>query len=786
MRTLDLKLLRELRRHWVQVVSIALVMACGTMTIMGLRSTLVSIRAARDSYFAEYRFGDVFAHLQRAPSALAPRIATIPGVATSATRITREIRLDVPGLAEPAVGHVVSIEAVRRASLNDLQLRRGRWISVGRDEEVLISERFAELNHLQPGDNLDAVINGRWERLNIAGIAISPEFVVESGGGFFLDNRRFGVVWMGRDALETAFDMKGAFNDVVVRLSPGANPRAVIDDLDRLLRPWGGAGAYDRTDQPAARILDDEFSQLKTNATLYPMFFLIVAAFLLNVVLSRLVASQRDEIAALKAFGYSHREVGWHYLGFGIAAVLFGAAIGIPFGLWMGARFTNLYSDYFRFPALPSIVDWNAAALSVAVSGGFALLGALGGVRRVMALTPAEALRPESPAKFRPLLLERLGLGRIVTPSARMVLRNLERRPLRTGATAIGIALAVALLASGRFPYDAFDRLMAVEFGMAERYDAVATFVSERPAMAARELTHVDGVLTAAPFRATGIRITRGTISRSLSITGLEASSDLYRIVDTDGRFFTLPSTGAVMSSRLASLLAVRLGDTVEVELLERGSERRPVVIVGLVDVMMGQSIFMDRRALNDLLREDDQASGAHLAIAPGREADVVARLKDYPAVTAVVSRAVTIDHIREQIRQSMTFVLTLIITSASVIAMGVVYNSARIALSERGRELASLRVLGFTTNEVAGMLLGEQAAIMLVGLPVGVGVGALFNYALARSFERERFHFPFVVAIGSQIFAIAITICAGVLAALVVRRRVRRLDMVSALRTRE
>lgn len=787
MRTLELKLLRELRRHWVQVTSIALVMGCGTMTIMGLRSTLTSIRAARDSYYAEYRFGDVFVHVQRAPSAIAPRIAAIPGVAASATRIVRDVRLDVPGLPESAVGHVVSIDNQHRATLNDLQVRRGRWITAGHDEEVLISERFAELNGLGPGDSLDAVINARWKRLRIVGIAISPEFVVElAASGFFVDNRRFGIVWTGRDALETAFDMKGAFNDVVVRLAPGANAHAVITELDRLLRPWGGAGAYDRTDQPAARVLDDEFSQLRTNATLYPIFFLIVAAFLLNVVLSRLVASQRDEIAALKAFGYSNREVGWHYLGFGIAAVILGAAVGIPLGLWMGARFTNLYSNYFRFPTLPAIVDWGAAAFSVVVSGGFALLGALGGVRRVTAMKPAEALRPESPAHFRALLLERLGLGRLVSPSARMVLRNLERRPFRTGATVIGIALAVALLASGQFPYDAFDRLMAVEFGMAQRYDAVASFVSERPALGAKDLSHVDGVISAVPFRATGVRITRGAVSRSASITGLEPSSALYRLVDADGHYFALPPTGAVMTLRLARLLGVGVGDTIDVELLERGSETRPIVITGLVDAMMGQALFMSRRALNDLLREQDAASGAHLAIAPGREADVFAQLKDYPAITAVNSRSATMQHIKDQIRESMVFVLTLIISSACVIAMGVVYNSARIALSERGRELASLRVLGFTTNEVAGMLLGEQGMIMLIGLPVGVALGALFNYALARGFETERFHFPYVVALNSQLFAAAVTVTAGAVAGLAVRRRVRRLDMVSALRTRE
>jgi putative ABC transport system permease protein len=718
---------------------------------------------------------------------MARRVSAIAGVAAVETRIVRDVRLDVPGVPEPAIGHVVSVPEVRRPMLNDLHVRRGRWIAPGRDDEVLVSERFAELNALAPGDSLAAVVNGRWQRLHIVGIAISPEFVVEfAGNAMFVDNRRYAVLWTSARTLETAFDMKGAFNDVVVRLAPGASERKVIAELDGLLRPWGSAGAHGRADQPAARVLEDEFTQLRTNATLFPMFFLVVAAFLLNVVLSRLVASQRDEIAALKAFGYSDREVGTHYLGFGLAAVAVGAAIGVPLGMWMGASFTALYADYFRFPALPAMVDWSAAAIAIGTSGGFALLGALGGVRRVMALPPAEALRPESPARFRPLLVERLGMGGVLTPSVRMVLRNLERRPFRTGATVIGVSLAVALLASGRFPYDAFNRLLDVEFRLAQRYDAVAAFTGERPASAARELAHMDGVLEASPFRVTGIRITRGAVSRTTAINGLEPGSSLYRLVDIDGYVHPLPAAGAVVTVGLAELFGLHAGDTLTVELMERGGQTARTVVAGVYDPMIGQGLFMTRPALNRLLREQDVASGAYLAIAPGRGAAVLPRLKDFPGVASANSREATIRNIDEQMRQSMVFVLALIITSACVIAIGVVYNSARIALSERGRELASLRVLGFTTNEVAGMLLGEQGVIMLIALPAGTAIGALFSYLLTRGFETERFHFPFVLAPRSQFFAMGVVIAAGVLAGLAVRRRVSRLDMVSALRTRE
>jgi putative ABC transport system permease protein len=787
MRSLDRKLLRELRRHWVQITSIALVMGCGTMTIMGLRSTLTSIRAARDDYFDAYRFGDVFAHLERAPDAVALRIARIPGVGAVETRVVRDVRLDIPGVSEPAMGHMVAIPDVRRPMLNELLIRRGRWVAPGSPREVLISDRFAEMNHLMPGDSLSAVINGRWQRLEIVGVAISPEFVVEyAGSGLFVDNRRYGIVWASSELVASAFDMKDAFNDVVIRLASGASEARVKSDLDALLRSWGGAPSYGRADQPAARALEDEFGQLRTNATIFPLFFLLVAAFLLNVVLSRLVASQREEIAALKAFGYTDREIGWHYLGFGIAAVVLGAIVGIPAGAWMGARFSDLYKEYFRFPSIPSVIDWGAVGVGVGVSGGFGLLGALSGVRRVMRLTPAEALRPEAPSRFRRLTLEALGLGRFLSPAVRMVLRNVERRPLRTASTAVGVALAVALLASGRFPYDALDRLMEVEFHLAQRYDALVAFTQATPAIAALELRHIDGVLAAEPFRATSIRVKRGSAMRSTTITGIEPSGRLYRLVDIDGREFDPPPAGCVMTRWLARYLGVAIGDTVVVDLLEQGSRRVGLVVAGTYDPMVGQGIYMSRTALNRLLREPNLASGSYLSIAPRRDDDVMSRLREFPGIVGVVSRSATIRNIDEQMRESMVFVLTLIITSACIIALGVVYNSARIALSERGRELASLRVLGFTTGEVSRMLLGEQGAVMLVALPLGIAFGAAFSLALVLGFQTERFRFPFVMALGSQLLAVAVVLGAAALAGLVVHRRIGRLDMVAALRTRE
>lgn len=786
MRALHRKLLRDLRRHWMQVTSIALVMACGAMTIIGLRSTVASVRGSRDRYYEANRFADLFASVQRAPSTLAARVAAIPGIGAVEPHIVRDVALHVPGLAMSAVGRAVSVPERERSTLDQVHVRRGRWIEPGRSDEVMVSERFAELNHLLPGDTLGAVVNGRWQRLRVVGIALSPAFVIETAGGVFMDNRRFGVLWMSRRGLETAFDMRGAFNNLAVRLAPGADADAVTAALDRLLAPWGSTGVYGREDQPSARVLADEFSQLDTYATVFPSFFLIVGAFLLNVVLSRLVAAEREEIAALKAFGYTDREVGAHYLSFAVAAVLLGAALGVPAGIWMGRAFTHLYATYFRFPELRPVVDPWGLALGVGVSGGIALLGAIGAVRRAVALPSAEAMRPESPVRVRRLLVEMLGLGRLVSPSSRMVLRNLERRPLRTASGILGVALALALLAAGRYPYDAVARLMSVQFGRAQHEDLTAMFTQARPERAAAELAHVPGVVRVEPFRSVPVRLRHGAAMRTTTITGTDAGGTLRRLVDVHGVSHAPPIRGAAITAGLARRLGVRAGDTVVAELLLEGGRRRAIVVAGVFDQMIGAGAYMDRRALGQLLRDDDAISGAYLSAERGAEDAVAASLEEMPGVIGSVSRRAMIRTIDEQMQQSMSLVMPFVVVSAALIALGVLYNAARIAVSERGRELASLRVLGFTRGEVSRMLVGEQGVTTAAALPVGVLCGLAFTLVLARAFTGHDFKFPYTAEVRTYLFAAGVVVGATALSAFVIGRLVRRLDLVAALKTRE
>jgi putative ABC transport system permease protein len=785
MTALRRKLLRDLWRSRTQVISIAAVVGCGVMAATAMRGTLSAVNTARDRYYAEYRFGNVFAVVKRAPEPLAWRIAAIPGVGAVQTRVVITATLDVPGLAEPATGQIVSVPMHRQAMPNDLVVRSGTYPSA--NDEALVSEQFAQHNALVAGDSIGAVINGRWQRLRVSGVATSPEYVYEMGaGGFMVDNRRFGVLWMTRDALDRGAAMDGAFNNVSLLLGPSASEAAVIAQLDRLLGPYGTVGAFGRRDQLSNAVIVDELHQLRAIGNVFPLFFLGTAAFLLNIVLSRLIATQRDEIAALKAFGYSDRSVGLHYLGFAAAAVALGAVLGLIGGGWLGSRYTGLYAKVFRFPTLAYRTDWLVAIGAIAISGGAALLGALGAAMRAVRVPPAEALRPESPARYRPLLLERLGIGARVPMSARMVLRTLERRPWRTLASVVGVGLAGALMVAGLSPWDAVNRLMELQFEHIQREDVSVAFIEPKPVRAALELSSLPGVMAVEPFRASAVHLRYGARVRETQLLGLSAGGELRTLMDARGHRYALPRDGVVLPVGIAQALGARAGDTLEVELTERGGAPRRVVVAATLDEMIGAAAYLDRRVLNRLLYEGDVISGAYVTIDDAAETTVFSRLKRLPGVAGTSSRRAMVQNFRKTMAENITTSVSIVVLAACVIAAGVIYNQARISLSERGRELASLRVLGFTRGEVRTMMFGEQAVVTIAGLPLSFVIGTACAAWLMRLFEAERHRFPTVVHTSTYATAAIVVLAAAVGAGLAIRRRLDALDLIAVLKTRE
>ena len=788
MTKLNQKVFRELAGMRGQIIAITLVVACGIMAYVSMRLTYISLMRSQETYYAQYRFADVFANLKRAPASVADRIARIPGVSTVYTRIVVDVNLDVPGLPEPATGRLISIPEYGRPPLNDLSIRAGRYPEAGKPEEVISSEAFAEANGLTLDDRIGAVINGRRKELRVVGIGLSPEYVYEvrGSGSIFPDNRRFGVIWMAREALAAAFDMEGGFNDLSVALTPEAREPEVIDRMDLVLEPYGSAGAYGRDSQISHRFLTDEITGLNVSSTVSPAIFLGVAALLLHIVFSRMVRAQRNQIAILKAFGYDNASIGWHYLKFALLAVSGGTVLGIVTGVWLGKPFAALYQAYYRFPELTYGPNVETIAYAAAISVSAAVLGTLHALKSAVSMAPAEAMRPDSPVNFKPLGLERLGLLRMLPPVWRMIFRNIERRPFRTLLSIWGIAMSVAILVIGRFTFDSIDYMIDYQFRTVQRDDATVVFAGPLPSRARFDVVHLPGVIRSEPYRAVPVRLRSGHRMEQTAITGLARGGELRQLVDRDGRVLPLPTGGLVLTKTLADMLEVGSGDILDVEVLEGSRRTGRIPVSLLVDELIGVSAYMDSRALNRFMGEGSTISGAFLSVDPQRAEELYQTLKETPAVAGVAVREAVIKGFEDTIAESTNFSTLTLIIFACIIACGMVYNGARIALSERSREMASLRVLGFTEGEISVVLLGEQAIITLLAIPIGFLIGWTLCYLIVDAFAQELFRMPLVITGKTYAFSFLVVAGASVASSYLVHRKLRNLDMTAVLKNQE
>lgn len=787
MRVLDRKLARDLARMWSQTLAIALVMACGVATLILSLGASRALEETRTAFYDRYRFADVFAAATRAPDALRAAILSIDGVSGVELRIVRPALLDMPGMAEPATGVAVSLPAAGEPAVNRLYLREGRLPAAGRGAEVAVTEKFAQAHRLKPGSSFRALMDGRKRTLTVTGIVLSPEYIYAIAPGDIVpDPRRYGVFFMPRPAMAGIYDMQGAFNDVVLRIRRGAAAQAIVERLDTLIEPYGGRGAHLRKDQLSNAFLDNELTQLRGMAFIIPPIFLFVSAFLVNMILTRMISLEREQIGLLKAIGYGAIEIAWHYAKLVVVISAAGTLIGFAAGNWLGYGMTKLYSEFFSFPFLIFPQNPDLYAISAGVTVAAALGGSARAIFSVVSLPAAIAMQAPAPTRYRSLLSSGSLAFRVFSQLTVMALRHLVRWPLRTAMTTFGMAMSVALLVTAMFSFDSVDFMIDTVFSRAERQDATITLSEQASPRALQAAARLPGVMRAEPVRAAAVVLRNGYRERRLAISGMPDTPRLSRILDIELRPVTPPPHGLLVSERVAHVLDLKIGDRPEVELLEYGRRIVRVPVTGIVQSYVGLAVYMDRGALDRLVGDGPRISAIQVSVDGAAWPELFSNVKTTPAIAALALKNVSRAKFRETVGQNIAIMMTVYVGLASVITFGVAYNSARIQFSERARELASLRVLGFTRWEVSSVLLIELFAIVLMAQPLGWAVGYLFAAVVTEGLASDLFRIPFII--NPETFAIAslVVMTVAALTVFVVRRRVDRLDMVRVLKTRE
>lgn len=787
MRAINRKLLRDISNMWGMVFVIGLMITCGAATYITFLSTLDSLRETQQSYYQDYYFANVFASLKRAPNSVAGQIREIEGVNRVETRIQSGLNLEVPGFDETVTGMIISLPDEREPLLNRLYLREGRLPTPYTDDEIILGDGFAEEHRFSLGDRIHTVMNGIEKELVIVGIGLSPEFIYQGQpGSLSPDLKRFGILWMRRAPLAAAYDMEGAFNNVVLSVTREANSQDVITQLDRILESHGGLGAISRENQNSHFFITEELNQLGQTATIIPTIFIAVAAFLLNVVIGRLIRTQREQIGTLKAFGYSNREIGLHYVLMVSVIIIIGLIGGVILGYYLGQELSELYASYYRFPYLNFVINpWDVIAASV-ISIAAAYSAVFFSVKDAVILPPAEAMRPEPPKLYHRSLLETLGTARYLDQPTKMVLRQIGRQRVKIAFGVLGVAFAAALMVVGRMSNDSVKYLIEVDFRQSQPFDLGVSFRNDISQHSLMEMVRLPGVYYGEAYRGVPVRLISEHRNHLTAIQAYPQNMRLRKILDTQEQPVEIPQNGLLLTEKLRQILHIEAGDTLAVEFLDGSRRTADIKIAGFISQFIGLNGYMNIEELSKLLPERRVVSGAYLLIDKNYEDEITEELIESPYVGEIISKQKIIERFYESTAQTWLIMALFISLFAGAMAFSVVYNNARISLSERSRELASLRVLGFTRGEISYILLGELAILVLLAIPIGFMLGWALTWFIVWSMQTELYRIPMNISRATYTLAAVVVIVSALLSGLFIRRQLNRLDLIGVLKTRE
>lgn len=787
MTPLNTKLYRDLWRTKGQAIAIGVVIALGVMMQVMMTGLVLSLSQTRDAYYERYRLADVFVPVARAPERMVSRLSQIPGVAQVASRVSGTALIDIPTRPLPVSARTISLPDVGVPRVNDVYLTAGRRIESGHADEILLLDSFAAAHALGVGDEIRVTMSGARRHLRIVGTVQSPEFLYTTAPGELVpDDARFGVIWMGRSAMAAAYDMEGAFNEALLTLGRDAVLAEVLGDVDKLMGAYGGLGGYGVEDQFSNRFVSEEISGLEVSAKGVPPVFLGVAAFLLYIVISRLVQSEREEIGLMKAFGYRNGEVGSHYMKLVLIIAVGGALAGCLMGVAAGRAMVGLYTEYFKFPFLNFRLDPVSFVTGVGTSIFAASVGGLFVLRRVFALTPADAMRPPAPADYSRTGRIGAALAEWLDQPSRMVLRRLTRQPGRMLGAILGIASGMALTLSMVTLYAGFDRTLNLTFNVIDRSDATVSFAYPAGSGAIHALERLPGVTVVEPVRNVSVIMRNGLRSHKGGITGLSRNPQLSRAIDAAYRDIDLPASGVVLTKALADILQIEPGEMLTVEVREGRQPTIEIPVAAIATSLLGAPAYMDLEALDRVLGEPGRVSGAYMRIDPDQRAAIYAAIKDMPAIAGISLKSDAQQAFQTLMNTgagATRYVMGLV---AFVITFGIVYNAARVAQAERARDLASLRVIGFHTGETAFVLLGELAVVTLVALPLGGVMGHYLSYAIAEGFSTDLYQIPTLFLPASHGYAAIVVLSAALASGWLVKRDIDRADIITALKTRE
>lgn len=798
MQVLERRLLRMVRGTWGQFLALVSIVMLGVLIYISMTTAYMNLSRSQQSFYQENEFADYFLQVVKAPQAESKRLADIPGVVKVSGRIQKDISFIKPDGGRGTL-RLTSYSLPVENELNHIQVVSGRMFAPegGQGIEVLVDPKFAQANHLEQGGRLTVIAGNRELTLNVVGTAVSPEFIylMKDAASLMPEPEEFGVLMMPYQQAEQVLNMQGQINQVLLKLAPGADEAQVKAQAEKMLEPYGNLAAYNRDKQLSHVTLKGELEGLRVSSRFLPLIFFLVAAGIQFLLLGRMIKAQRSSIGVMKALGLSNIRIVIHFVSYPVCVSLIGSVLGSIFGIYLASVFSQMYAMFFNLPATIGGINSTAIIYSLVITLLVGISSGLLACRGILGIQPAEAMRAQAPTRGGSIALEKWSFFWNSLSSAwRMSLRTMFRNRTRFAVTVLGVAGTVIILIMAFFSSDATDYMMERHFSMENRYDFLVTFTAPLKQSEIMYWQQWGEIEQMEPSLQVPVKVSNGLNNRDEgrpeeddSLQGLRVGEKLLGIYSVNGEELTIPEQGVLLNERTARKLRVQTGDWIYVEskLGIGPSHRARLQVAGISQALMGGGSYVSLDTANRLLDESKLFNALMLKVDSEKTEQFKDRLEKMTAVSSVVSRD------KEQanwnkMMASMIFFVGVMILFGAILGLAIIYNSSLMNFNERKKELASLRVIGFTRREIGSLLFKETAlqAItgIVIGLPLGRWLGALYIDAVST----DLYTMP-VIIYPQTYFIVAGSTIAFILAgfALVVPK-LKQLDLVEALKNQD
>lgn len=781
------KFIRDIGEAKGQYISLIIVVTIGVMFYSGINATFRNLENASSSYYNDYNFADIWVDFYKAPESVMDRLDSLTYVKMASGRIVMDENINISD--KNATVRLITLPDDRQATVNDIDIKSGRYFSEDETNQCLLEEEFFIAHKLSLGDYIYPVINGNEVKIKVIGTVKSPEFVytLKDGSELMPDNEKFGIVYVKNSFGQEILGLQGYINNASVLLQKGTDLDKASDDIEKYLKSYGVTSVVNKEDQISNRMLKAEMDGLKAMGSAFPIVFFIVAAVIIYIMMGRMVENQRTQIGVLKALGFTNSQVFFHYLTYSIFVAMMGSIFGAIAGMYLGAAYTKLENMYFHLPEINMQMYPDLVLPAALLTLGFCLLAGYNSCKSVFKIMPSEAMKSKSPEIGKKIFLERLKIIWLnIDNTWKIIFRNILRHKRRALLTSIGVIFSTALLLIAMSMMDSINFMVEQQYSNIQNYDIKVNFSKFLNLEEVKNIRNISGVNKIEPILETGVEIQNGWKKKNVGLTAIIRDPQMYRVVDKSGKPVAIPERGIVIPEKLAEELGIKLNDKVILKPLLPEMDKTEVLVKGIATQYIGMSAYSSLEDINYILGEGVITNSVVLRLENNSfENEVKEKLKDMGAVSSVQSKSDALNALMKNMA-AMTSSIGIMILLAAILSIAVVYNTATINIFERQRELATLKVLGFKDNEIKKLIFNENYIITAFGLLLGLPCGSLLGNFMMSTFTTDFYSFPFVTKSLTYVYSIALTIVFTVLANLILMKKIRKISIVEVLKNRE